>query len=74
MYAKGMTKRDIQAHFQELYGFEMSPTLISNITDKIIEVAIDWQARPLQQVYLIVFFDAIHYKVKESEKIVSKAA
>ena len=62
MYAKGMTTRDIQAHIQELYGFEMSPTMISNITEKVIEVATDWQARPLQSVYPIVFFDAIHYK------------
>jgi len=74
MYAKGMTTRDIQAHIEELYGFEMSPAMISNITDKVIEVATDWQARPLQPVYPIVFFDAIHYKVKEGGKIVSKAA
>jgi len=74
MYAKGMTTRDIQAHIQELYGFEMSPALISNITDKVIEVATDWQARQLQSVYPIVFFDAIHYKVKEGGKVVSKAA
>lgn len=74
MYAKGMTTRDIQAHIQELFGFEMSPALISNITDKVIEVATDWQARQLQSVYPIVFFDAIHYKVKEGGKVVSKAA
>lgn len=74
MYAKGMTIRDIQSHIQELYGFEMSPAMISSITDKVIEVATDWQARPLQSVYPIVFFDAIHYKVKEGSKIVSKAA
>jgi putative transposase len=69
-----MTTRDIQARIQELYGFEMSPALISNITDKVIEVATDWQARPLQPVYPIVFFDAIHYKVKEGGRVVSKAA
>lgn len=74
MYAKGMTTRDIQSHIQELYGFEMSPAMISNITDKVVEVAIEWQARPLQSVYPIVFFDAIHYKVREDGKIVSKAA
>lgn len=74
MYAKGMTTRDIQSHIHELYGFEMSPAMISNITDKVIEVATDWQARPLQSVYPIVFFDAIHYKVKEGNKIISKAA
>lgn len=74
MYAKGMTTRDIQTHIQELYGFEISPAMISNITDKVIEVATDWQARSLQPVYPIIFFDAIHYKVKEGGKIVSKAA
>lgn len=74
MYAKGMTTRDIQAHVQELYGFEMSPTMISNITEKVIEVATDWQARPLHPVYPIVFFDAIHYKVRDEGKVVSKAA
>lgn len=74
MYAKGMTTRDIQSHIQELYGCEMSPAMISNITEKVVEIAIDWQARPLQSVYPIVFFDAIHYKVKEGGKVVSKAA
>ena len=74
MYAKGMSTRDIQSHMQELYGMEMSPAMISNITEKVVEVAIDWQARTLQCVYPVVFFDAIHYKVKENGKIVSKAA
>jgi putative transposase len=74
MYAKGMTTRDIQSHVQELYGVDMSPSMISNITEKVIEVATDWQARPLQGVYPIVFFDAIHYKVKDGGKVVSKAA
>lgn len=72
MYAKGMTTRDIQAHVQELYGFEISPAMISNITEKVVEVATDWRARSLQAVYPIVFFDAIHYKVNNG-KVVSKA-
>jgi transposase-like protein len=75
MYAKGMTTRDIQSHIQELYGLDVSATLISNITDKIVEVAIEWQNRPLEGIYPIVFFDAIHYKVKDdSKKVISKAA
>ena len=74
MYAKGMTTRDIQSHIQELYGAEMSPAMISNITEKVVDVAIEWQSRPLQAVYPIVFFDAIHYKVREGGKVVSKAA
>ena len=75
MYAKGMTTRDIQSHIQELYGLDVSATLVSNITDKIVEVAIEWQNRPLEGIYPIVFFDAIHYKVKDdSKKVISKAA
>lgn len=76
MYAKGMTTRDIQTHLTELYGLDVSPTLISNITDKIVHLATEWQDRPLETLYPIVFFDAIHYKVKDeiSRRIVSKAA
>jgi putative transposase len=74
MYAKGMSTRDIQSHIQELYGTELSPTMISNITEKVMEIAIEWQARPLQAVYPIIFFDAIHYKVKENGKVVLKAS
>lgn len=76
MYAKGMTTRDIQIHLTELYGLDVSPTLISNITDKIVHLATEWQNRPLETLYPIVFFDAIHYKVKDeiSRRIVSKAA
>jgi len=75
MYAKGMTTRDIQAHITELYGIDISPTLVSNITDKIIHLAEEWQNRPLEKVYPIVFFDAIHYKIRdESKKVISKAA
>lgn len=74
MYAKGMTVRDIQSHIQELYGADLSPALISNITEKVMESATEWQARPLQNVYPIIFFDAIHYKVKENGKVVSKAS
>lgn len=74
MYAKGMTIRDIQSHIQELYGCELSPTLISNITDKVMDVALEWQSRPLERVYAIIYFDAIHYKVKENDRVVCKAA
>lgn len=74
MYAKGMTVRDIQTHVQELYGADLSPALISNITEKVMESATEWQGRPLQSVYPIIFFDAIHYKVKENGKVVSKAS
>jgi transposase-like protein len=74
MYAKGITTRDIQSHVEELYGIELSPTLVSNITEKIVSIATEWQNRPLEALYPIVFFDAIHYKVRDGGKVVSKAA
>jgi putative transposase len=75
MYAKGMTTRDIQTHITELYGLEMSPSLVSNITDKIVNMATEWQNRPLEKVYPIIFLDAIYYKVRdESKKVISKAS
>jgi putative transposase len=76
MYAKGMTTRDIQAHIEEIYGANISPALVSHITDKIQGLAVEWQNRPLEPVYPIVFFDAIHYKVRDesTKKVASKAA
>jgi transposase-like protein len=74
MYAKGMTTRDIQSHVEEIYGLEISPTMVSNITDSIVVHAKEWQSRPLAEVYPIVFFDAIHYKVRQDGKVISKAA
>lgn len=74
MYAKGMSVRDIQAHFEEMYSVKLSPTSISNITDSVLTMIRQWQSRPLESVYPIVFLDAIHYKVKEDGKVLSKAA
>jgi len=75
MYAKGMTTRDIQTHITEIYGIDISHTLVSNITGKIVHLAEEWQQRPLEKIYPIVFFDAIHYKIRnESKKVTSKAA
>lgn len=74
MYAKGITTRDIQSHIEEIYGLQISPTLVSNITEKIISLATQWQNRPLEAIYPIVFFDAIHYKIRDEGKVVSKAA
>lgn len=74
MYARGMSTRDIQSHLHQLYGLEVSPTLISNITDKLLPVIKEWQNRPLQSVYAVVFMDAIHYKVRQDGQVVSKAA
>ena len=74
MYAKGMTTRDIEAHPESLYGIDASPELISRITDKILPLVTEWQNRPLEEIYAIVFMDAIHYKVRSEGRIVSKAA
>lgn len=75
MYAKGMTTRDIESHVKEIYlGLEVSPTAISSITEKILDHAKEWQSRPLHELYPIVFFDAIHYKVRVDGKVICKAA
>lgn len=74
MYAKGMSTRDIQAHYNHIYGVDISPALVSNITDRILPQVQQWQNRPLQQVYAVVFMDAIHYKVRQDNAIVNKAA
>ena len=74
MYAKGMTTRDIASQVNEIYGMDISPTLVSNITDKVIPMIREWQSRPLETVYPIVFMDAIHFKVRKDNTVVSKAA
>lgn len=74
MYAKGMSTRDIASNLEELYGMEASPTLISKITEKIMPIAQEWQSRPLETIYPIIFLDAIHYKVRSEGKIINKAA
>ena len=63
MYAKGMTTRDIDAHIREIYGIEVSDSTVSRITDKILPVVKEWQQRPLEEIYAVVFLDAIHYHV-----------
>lgn len=74
MYAKGMSTRDIQDHFNDLYGSEVSPTLISNVTNKVLPLVKEWQNRPLEALYPIIFMDAIHFKVRYEGRIQSKAA
>ena len=73
MYAKGMTTRDIDAHIREIYGLEVSDSTVSRITDKILPVVKEWQQRPLEEVYAVVFLDAIHYHVRSEGQIVKKA-
>lgn len=74
MYAKGMTTRDIATQINDIYGMDASQTLISNITDKVIPMLKEWQSRPLESIYPIIFMDAIHFKVRKDNTIVSKAA
>lgn len=66
MYARGMSTRDIQSHVEEIYGLEVSPTMVSNITEKVSSMVEEWQNRPLEALYPIVYFDAIHYKVRDN--------
>ena len=65
LYARGMTVREIQGHLQEMYGTEVSPSLISSVTDAVSEEVKAWQARPLDPIYPIVYLDCIHVKVRE---------
>ena len=73
MYAKGMTTSDIETHIRDIYGIECSDTTISRITDKILPVVREWQSRPLEEIYAVVFMDAIHFHVRIEGRIVKKA-
>ena len=73
MYAKGMTTRDISTHIKEIYGFGISESMVSKITNKILPTIEEWQNRPLEKVYPFVFLDAIHYHVRENNIVVKKA-
>ena len=73
LYAKGMSSRDIEEHLNNLYGIDVSPSMISKITDKIIPEIREWQSRQLEDVYPVVFMDAIHYSVRKEGIVVKKA-
>lgn len=73
MYARGMTVREIQGHLLELYGTEVSPDLISTITDEVIEEVTQWQQRPLEALYPIVYFDALRLKIRDEGTVKNKA-
>ena len=74
MYAKGMSTRDIEDHLRDIYGVDASPALISKITDKVLPQLVEWQSRPLDAVYPIVFLDGVVFKVRKDSKIVNKCA
>lgn len=73
MYAKGMTTRDISSHLSEVYGVDASAEMISHMTDRILPIAKEWQNRPLECKYAIVFMDAVHFHVREDNRTVKKA-
>jgi putative transposase len=73
MYARGMTVREIQGHLAELYGIDVSPDLISAVTDAILDEIAEWQNRPLEAVYPLVFFDALRVKVRDEGTVRNKA-
>ena len=73
LYARGMTVREIQGHLQELYRVEVSPDLISPVTDAVLEEVRDWQNRSLDVVYPVVFFDALRVKIRNEGLVRNKA-
>src|SRR3954466_14191456 len=73
MYARGMSVREIRGHLEELYGIDVSPDLISAITDAVLEEGAEWQSRPLDICYPLVFFDAIRVKVRDEGFVRNKA-
>ena len=73
LYARGMSTRDIQGHVRELYGIDISPDLVSAVTDSVIEEVTAWQSRPLDASYAIVFFDALRVKIRDEGLVKNKA-
>lgn len=73
LYGLGMSYSDIQAHIAEMYGLNVSDGLINSITDKVIPTIREWQARPLERLYCIIWMDAIHFKVREDGRVITKA-
>src|SRR3984957_3676060 len=73
MYARGLTVREIQGHLVEIYGLEVSPDLISTVTDAVLETVGEWQNRPLEASYPLVFFDALRVKIRDEGLVRSKA-
>ena len=74
MYSKGMSTRDISAHINSIYGIDVSHSLVSKITDRVLPLAKEWQNRALDTIYPVIFMDAIHYKVRTEGRIVNRAA
>ena len=73
LYAHGLSTRDIAAQIQEWYGVEVSPTLISNVTEAVMDEVRQWQNRPLESLYPIMYMDCLVVKVKENQRLINKA-
>jgi putative transposase len=73
MYARGMTTREIQGHLQEMYGIEVSPTLISDVTDAVLDEVKAWQNRPLETIYGVVYLDALYVKMRHEGRVENRA-
>ena len=73
MYARGMTTRDIQGHLEQMYGVEVSPTLISNVTEAVMDEVRAWQSRPLDSLYPIVYLDALLVKMRDNGVVQNRA-
>jgi transposase-like protein len=73
MYARGMTVREIRSHLDEIYGADVSPELISAVTDDILDEVAEWQNRPLENLYPLVFFDALRVKIRDQGMVRNKA-
>src|SRR6266576_7024508 len=73
LYARGLSTREIQQHLEEIYQVEVSPALISTVTDEVIDEVKAWQNRPLEEVYPIVYLDAIQFKVRDNGHVKNKA-
>src|SRR5689334_7642419 len=73
MYARGMSTREIQGHLRELYGLDVSPDLVSAVTDAVLDEVTEWQNRPLESLYPLVFFDAIRVKIRDEGTVRNKA-
>jgi len=73
LYVKGMTTRDIVETFAELYGADISPTLVSQVTDAVLEKVVEWQTRPLDSVHPILYPDCIVVKIRQDKRVINKA-
>jgi putative transposase len=73
LYAKGMSTRDITDHLADFYGTEVSPTLVSNVTESVLEKVVEWQSRPLDAVYPILYLDCIVVKIRQDKRVINKA-